>query len=133
MSPLPDASMQVIFAANEAPIAALPGSQISAPAYMQQAQTTPNAGSAYIQKAPNDQAAAARSFWSLFASACPKEHLVTEDQVSQGRQPSFSRVVQLFSNRAADTSSAARKSSFYTPCGRRKIFPHAGRECFWPD
>eukprot|EP00971_Amphidinium_carterae_P083599 1654866-Amphidinium_carterae.1 len=27
-------------------------------------------------------AAAARSLWSLFASACPKEHQVTEDLVS---------------------------------------------------
>eukprot|EP00971_Amphidinium_carterae_P099020 1957999-Amphidinium_carterae.1 len=59
-------------------------------------------------------AAAARSFWSLFASACPKEHLVKEDQVSQGRQPNFSRVAQFFSRRAADTSSDARKSAFYT-------------------
>eukprot|EP00971_Amphidinium_carterae_P012525 246685-Amphidinium_carterae.1 len=59
-------------------------------------------------------AAAARSFWSLFASACPKEHLVEEDQVSQGRQPSFSRVAQIFAHSATGTSSVPRKSSFYT-------------------
>eukprot|EP00971_Amphidinium_carterae_P108683 2151863-Amphidinium_carterae.1 len=55
MSPLPDASLQVIFAADEAPITALPGHQNSAPAYIQQTQTTPNAGPTYIQQAPNDQ------------------------------------------------------------------------------
>eukprot|EP00971_Amphidinium_carterae_P225673 4475685-Amphidinium_carterae.1 len=37
-----------------------------------------------------------------------------EDQVSQGRQPSFSRMAQLFARRAADTSSVPRKRSFYT-------------------
>eukprot|EP00971_Amphidinium_carterae_P292377 5803932-Amphidinium_carterae.1 len=59
MSPLPDASMQVIFAAGEAPITALPGSQNSAPGYIQQqAQTTPSAGPTYIQQASYDQGAA---------------------------------------------------------------------------
>eukprot|EP00971_Amphidinium_carterae_P144202 2857744-Amphidinium_carterae.1 len=37
-----------------------------------------------------------------------------EDQESLGRQPSFSRVAQLFSRRAADTSSLPRNRSFYT-------------------
>eukprot|EP00971_Amphidinium_carterae_P300922 5979325-Amphidinium_carterae.1 len=58
MSPLPDASLQVIFAADEAPITALPGHQNSAPAYIQQNQTTPSAGPTYIQQAPDDQGAA---------------------------------------------------------------------------
>eukprot|EP00971_Amphidinium_carterae_P181467 3600122-Amphidinium_carterae.1 len=51
MSHLPDASLQVIFAANEAPIAALLGHQNSAPNYGQQTQTTPSAGPTYIQQA----------------------------------------------------------------------------------
>eukprot|EP00971_Amphidinium_carterae_P308816 6136422-Amphidinium_carterae.1 len=59
-------------------------------------------------------AAAARSFWSLFASACPKEHLVNEDQESQLGKLSFSRVAQLFAQRTADTSSPSRRQSFYT-------------------
>eukprot|EP00971_Amphidinium_carterae_P337245 6473970-Amphidinium_carterae.1 len=50
-------------------------------------------------------AAAARSFWSLFASACPSEHLAQEDQVSLHEKPSFSRVARLFAGRKADTSS----------------------------
>eukprot|EP00971_Amphidinium_carterae_P282315 5604831-Amphidinium_carterae.1 len=58
MSPLPDASMQVIFAADEAPITALPGSQSSAPVYMSQSQTVPNAGPSYIQQASSDHGAA---------------------------------------------------------------------------
>eukprot|EP00971_Amphidinium_carterae_P230096 4566551-Amphidinium_carterae.1 len=37
-----------------------------------------------------------------------------EDQESQGRQPSFSRMAQLFAQRAVDTSSPSRRRSFYT-------------------
>eukprot|EP00971_Amphidinium_carterae_P051252 1009134-Amphidinium_carterae.1 len=59
-------------------------------------------------------AAAARSFWSLFASACPSEHLIQEDQVSHSRKPSFSRVASLFAPREADTSSPMRGRVFYS-------------------
>eukprot|EP00971_Amphidinium_carterae_P290876 5776269-Amphidinium_carterae.1 len=68
--------MQVIFAANEAPITALPGSQNSAPAYTQQAQTMSNAGLTYIQQAPHDQgaapAASAAAPWQSYTQSGPQ-------------------------------------------------------------
>eukprot|EP00971_Amphidinium_carterae_P189432 3760292-Amphidinium_carterae.1 len=48
-----------------------------------------------------------------------------EDQESQGRQPSFSRMVQLFAHRTADTSFPSRRRSFYTHlAGEEKSSPH---------
>eukprot|EP00971_Amphidinium_carterae_P334398 6469668-Amphidinium_carterae.1 len=59
-------------------------------------------------------AAAARSFWSLFASACPQEHLVQEDRVSHDGKLGFSRVARVFASRKADTSSPLRGRTFYS-------------------
>eukprot|EP00971_Amphidinium_carterae_P152019 3013172-Amphidinium_carterae.2 len=59
-------------------------------------------------------AAAARSFWSLFASACPAKHRVQEDQVSHSTKLSFSRVASLFGKRSTDTSSSMHGLTFYS-------------------
>eukprot|EP00971_Amphidinium_carterae_P021911 432329-Amphidinium_carterae.1 len=59
-------------------------------------------------------AAAARSFWSLFASACPTQHRVPQHQTSQSNKLSFSRVASLLAKRAADTSSPSCGTTFYS-------------------
>eukprot|EP00971_Amphidinium_carterae_P163304 3237935-Amphidinium_carterae.1 len=86
MFPLPETSMQVIFAADEAPITALPGSQSSAPVYIQQAQTMPSAGSSYIQQALNDQgaapAAAAAAPWQSYTQSGSQSQEKTDPAAS---------------------------------------------------
>eukprot|EP00971_Amphidinium_carterae_P107717 2132898-Amphidinium_carterae.1 len=75
MSPLPDASVQVVFAEGEAPITALPGTQQpqqhSAPIYIKQEQTTPTPSAAptYIQQSPSDQGAAPAASAAASAAA----------------------------------------------------------------
>eukprot|EP00971_Amphidinium_carterae_P239999 4764739-Amphidinium_carterae.1 len=56
-----------------------------------------------------------------------------EDQESQGRQPSFSRMAQLFAQRTADTSSPSRRRSFYTHlAGEDESSPHL-EQSFTPE
>eukprot|EP00971_Amphidinium_carterae_P320456 6369678-Amphidinium_carterae.2 len=71
ISPLPDAAMQVILAADEAPISANTGYQNSGLNYVQQTQTTPNhspnAGPSYIQH-PNDAECPRWNAYCFFSS-----------------------------------------------------------------
>eukprot|EP00971_Amphidinium_carterae_P083922 1660734-Amphidinium_carterae.1 len=94
MSPLPDASLQVIFAADEAPITELPGHQNSAPTYMQQTQTTPSAGPTYIQQAQsasyNQGAAPAASSAAASAAASWQSYTPYGDKPQENADPAAS-------------------------------------------
>eukprot|EP00971_Amphidinium_carterae_P096632 1912631-Amphidinium_carterae.1 len=86
--------MQVIFAADEAPITAHIGYRNSAPNYIQQTQTMPNAGPTYIQQAqpaPHGQdAAIAAASWQSYTPYSAQQQENADPAASSCQKPSQS-------------------------------------------